>query len=436
MFYPAALPAFALGAGIAFGIFFSVAPLLGVLSLILYWISALLAFVLGRHRFFLAHIALGFAVSGAMLGSASNSAALNAPLGALFDCNVPPHEYQLSANIEGLLRADAARGPNGVTLNIDVDRIEFECGRRATVGGAIIGVGGALASNRAGEWRAGRRVRLAATLRRPAKYLGPGVPDAQRGFGWRGTSLVGSAKSDQLVEVVSRDGRLSEALASIRAGVRVAVASGVAPWSERSAAVVVAILIGDRAGLDEDMQRQLQEAGTYYVIAISGGNIAILAGLCMMVLRLLSVGPRSSALLIIVTLAAYALVVGGGPSVGRATLMAVLYFLAQFGDHRSQPGNVAAVAAATLFSVNPLDVVNTSFALTFGATLGLLVGMPMFPRPRTMRRWIYGGGARCLRRRCVPRWRCCQSARAPPCGRGLSRISVSRVCLRALRWST
>ena len=34
-------------------------------------------------------------------------------------------------------------------------------------------------------------------------------------------------------------------------------------------------------GLDDEVQRRLQEAGTYHVIAISGGNIAILAGLML-----------------------------------------------------------------------------------------------------------------------------------------------------------
>ena len=48
----------------------------------------------------------------------------------------------------------------------------------------------------------------------------------------------------------------------------------------RAAAIVTAILIGDRAGLDDRVERDLQEAGTYHVIAISGGNIAILAGSC------------------------------------------------------------------------------------------------------------------------------------------------------------
>jgi competence protein ComEC len=274
-----------------------------------------------------------------------------------------------------------------------VDRIEFGGERRSTSGGVIVGVGGELASNREAEWRAGRRVRVPVTLRRPATYLDPGVGDSQREFEWRGTSLVGSTKSDRLVEVIERGDAVSETLASIRAQVRNAVSTSVAPWSARSAAVVVAILIGDRAGLDDDMQRRLQEAGTYHVIAISGGNIAILAGLCVMMLRWFRIGPRASALLIAVILIAYAAVVGGGSSVGRATLMAIAYFAGQFGDHRSQPANIAAVSAAVLFCVNPLDVVDASFALTFGATLGLIVGMPMFRRPEAMPGWMYAGAA-------------------------------------------
>ena len=61
----------------------------------------------------------------------------------------------------------------------------------------------------------------------------------------------------------------------------------------QSAAIVTAILIGDRVGLDEDVQRRLQEAGTYHVIAISGGNIAILAGLLLWRLRLAGAGHRA-----------------------------------------------------------------------------------------------------------------------------------------------
>ena len=82
---------------------------------------------------------------------------------------------------------------------------------------------------------------------------------------WRGVALVGSVKSERLVEVIAQGGPLAEMLASTRAAIRRAVVSSVQPWSARSAAVVNAILIGDRAGLDPQVERRLQEAGYYHV---------------------------------------------------------------------------------------------------------------------------------------------------------------------------
>ncbi len=294
------------------------------------------------------------------------------------------------ANVEGRLRTDALKGPSGVTLDIFIDRIELNGSMQSVTGGppsrlrryggtgALIGVGGELASDRILQWRAGRRVALPATLRIPTTYLDPGVGDAERQLAWRGVALVGSVKSDRLVEVASVGTPLAEALASMRAAIRRAVASSVAPWSARSAAVVNAILIGDRAGLETAVERRLQEAGTYHVIAISGGNIAILAGLCLFLLRLMRRGPRISALLVIFMLTSYAFLVEGGSSVARATVMAAIYFSAQLFDHRTLPLNVAALTAAILFCVDPLQVVDAGFALTFGATLGIVVGMSRF----------------------------------------------------------
>jgi competence protein ComEC len=310
-----------------------------------------------------------------VLGGEADAASRHSPLRAAFDRHVAPGHLQLFANVDGILRTDASTGPQGVTLNVLIDRIELNGSMQSTAGGALVSVGGELASDRILQWRAGRRVAFPATLRRPTAYLDPGVGDAERQLAWRGAALVGSVKSHRLVEVASPGTPFAEALSSARAAVRRAVATSVAPWSARSAAVVNAILIGDRAGLEPDVERRLQEAGTYHVIAISGGNIAIFAGLCLFVLRLTGRGPRSSALLVIVMLVAYALAVEGGSSVGRATLMAAIYFSAQLFDHRTLPVNVAALTAAILFCADPLQVVDAGFALTFGATLGILVGM-------------------------------------------------------------
>jgi competence protein ComEC len=75
-------------------------------------------------------------------------------------------------------------------------------------------------------------------------------------------------------------------------------------------------------------------------------------------------------------LLAYAYLVGGGASVDRATLMAVVYFLGCAIDLRGPPLNSLALVAALLVIGDPLAVADPAFLLTFGATLSILVVAP------------------------------------------------------------
>jgi competence protein ComEC len=383
--YPAALPAIALGVGISAGVWLHLSPHPFVLALI--WLAALSAFLLQREALTACCLASGFIACGTVFGDQADARARATPLDALFRQHASGREHQLFARIVGHLRADAIRGPSGVTLSIAVDTAQLDGTVHDTSGGALIGVGGELGSDQILKWRAGRRVAFPATLRKPTTYLDPGVGDSERMFAWRGTSLVGSVKSDRLVEVLKPGNPITEAAASIRASVRKAIRSSVSPWSARSAAVVTAILIGDRAGLEEEVERKLQEAGTYHVIAISGGNIAILVGVCLVVLRAARMGSRLSALLVIVMLGAYAMVAEGGSSVGRATLMAAIYLIATIWDHQTRPANIAALAAAILLCVRPLQIVDAGFALTFGATLGIVIGLSRMPWLQALPLW-------------------------------------------------
>jgi competence protein ComEC len=165
-------------------------------------------------------------------------------------------------------------------------------------------------------------------------------------------------------------------MSAARAFARRALADGVGRWSAQSGAIVAAIVIGDRAGLDSDVQRRLQEAGTYHVIAISGGNIAILAGLLLTGFRVAGWLGRTAMVSAIAALLAYAGLVGHGASVDRATLMAVVYFGARAADHRSPPLNALWLVAAMLAAADPLIVADPAFLLTFGATLAILIVVP------------------------------------------------------------
>ena len=417
----AAIPTAGLLIGCALGLLLPDLPLVpGFALLVLSAGVAAWAWRASRARVLAASVGVAFFAGGLVLAIDAWQRAWRPPLRAVFE-DLARHEREeaalagrprseddsASAMLTGVLRTDASVRPRGtVSLSLDV-RTAGPIGldvRRAdplgppavategptesgllaahgvrVAGGVLLTVAGALAADRAAEWRAGRTIRVPAQLRRPSRYLDPGVPDEERSLARRGTTLAGSVKSGVLVEIVDRGSWLAERAGDVRAFVRRAVALSVGRWSVRSAAIVTAIVIGDRAGLDEDVERRLQEAGTYHVIAISGGNIAILAGLTLLGFRVAGVLGRVAMLSAIAALLAYGYVVGGGASVNRATLMAVVYFAARAIDLRGPPANVLALSAGLLVAAQPLAILDPGFLLTFGATAAIVFAVPVVP---------------------------------------------------------
>jgi competence protein ComEC len=386
MAHPALLPALAILAGAFAGATWAPPASVLVVASVAGWVAAVASFVRPSHRSFLTATCLAFFAASCGIAAIDEHEARKPSLRELVDAGLVG---DTPVTLEGHLREDAAPGEQGASLSVSVERLTVGGRIHQVSGGALLTVGGRLAAQRLQAWRRGRRVSVSATLREPGRSLDPGVPDNAVRLARRGTTLVGSVKSGALVEVLASGGWLAEAAARARSGVRVAVARAVGRWSARSAAIVVAILIGDRAGLDEEAVRRLQEAGTYHVIAISGGNIAILAGLILWLLGLVGPGWRGSSWSAIALLVGYAYLVGGQSSVTRATLMAVTYLVARAVDHRSAPLNALAVSAAIILVASPLSVFDSAFALTFGATAGILLGasrlLAVLPRWRVFR---------------------------------------------------
>lgn len=417
---PALVPAAAVIAGAALGTWAGDAASLPGLACLLVACGLLaVGFLANRSTLFLVGCAGVFLSTSMLLGArASQEArepALRASLGGVLG--------QGPMVVEGRLREDAVPAGDAVGLSVDVEAWTSGGVRHAVKGGARLLVTGSMAAGRLDEWRAGRPVRVPALLREPGRYQDPGVPDARLGLARKGIAVAGTVKSGALVEVLGRGHVADEAAAALRHFARQAVARHVGSRSPQAGAIVIAILIGDRAGLDDEVQRRLQEAGTYHVIAISGGNIAILATVLMVLLRMARAGPRSSSWITMALLAGYAVVVGGGASVTRATVMASLYLLARQADHRSAPLNALAVAAATLVLATPSDVSDVAFWLTFGATLGIVAGVELVGRRLPRAFWLQAPAALLLSSVCA------ELALLPVAARVFSRVTFAGLLL-------
>ena len=357
-------------------------------------VAGLCALVLRRRRATVATsaaMAFGFLLGGAALTVSESEHALHSSLRQMLDKefggflieSLGPAGRHDPVLTRVVLLEDAAPRDDFVSLRARSVALQMRGVWHPVEGGVSISVNGTRGGDRVADWRAGRIIEAPITYRRPVRYLNEGVPDFERALALAGTTLFGTIKSGLLIEVVSNGGYLAELSADIRAHVR----RSIERWIERhdpiSAAIASAVLIGDRTGLPDETREALQAAGTYHVIAISGGNIAILAAAATLLLAVVTIRGRRAALIAIVVLSAYAIVITAGPSVWRATLMAILYFAARTVDHRSSAWQSASAAAAVMVIISPLDVRDAGFILTFGATLALLESVRLGARLRS-----------------------------------------------------
>jgi competence protein ComEC len=389
----AALPALALLVGSACGAAVDLIgwPVLWILPLAV--AGPAVAYVCECRAAFVAFTVAAFWWGGCALGSHARHQALDTSLRAALDREfggfaidtLGPGGRHDPIRVLAALTEDAAPVEDVTTLRMQVRQITINGIPRAVDGDVAFAVSrsrpivrgpgaasGEASADPADDWVAGRTLQLMATFRRPARYLNEGVPDFERDLALAGTTLFGSVKSGLLVDVVADGNVVQEAAARARRHVRRALGRWVVPRDRLSAAIVAAVLIGDRSGLPDDIRNRLQAAGTYHVIAISGGNIAILAGLSFALLFLCGLAGRPAAFATLILLLGYATVVTAGASVWRATVMASLYLVARILDHRTPPWQAMCVAAALVVCANPLDVRDAGFLLTFGATAALL----------------------------------------------------------------
>ena len=338
-----------------------------------------------------AALVAGFVACGAANAAHARERALDSPLRQVLDAEfggfrlaaLGPAGEHAPVPTRARIAEDGVLRDGFASLRVEVLAIHLRGAWHEAPGGVVLSVSGAASPTKVADWRAGRMVEAPVTYRRPARYLNDGVPDFERDLALDGTTLLGSVKSTLLVDVTARGTWLQEAAAHARAHIRDAVGRWVGVRDPTSAALVTAVLIGDRAAIPDHVRERLQVSGTYHVIAISGGNIAVFVVIVSALCRLVGLGPRPAALATLLVLLAYAAVVVSGPSVRRAVVVAVIYLVARALDHRSPPWHAGGMACAGLLVAWPLDLRDVGFVLTFGAASALVAAA-------TVLRWENG----------------------------------------------
>ena len=146
-----------------------------------------------------------------------------------------------------------------------------------------------------------------------------------------------------------------------------------ARFSPYHAGLLRSFLLGQRVSLDEDLKQAFVETGTMHLVVISGFNVGLIAGILELLLRLLGLPLRPRLLASAVILLGYCLLTGMQPPVVRATVMAWVVLGAVGLDRVINWPNTLAAAALAIVWVNPSQVWDPGFQLSFGAVISLLL---------------------------------------------------------------
>jgi competence protein ComEC len=144
-------------------------------------------------------------------------------------------------------------------------------------------------------------------------------------------------------------------------------------FPDPEASLFAGILFGVDTGLPKKTQEAFKNTGTAHIIAISGFNIAIIAGFFFSIFRTLLNNERLGAALAVIFVFLYAFLVGGDPAVMRAAFMGSLSLFARQIGRRNAGINTLAVVALVMSLINPLTLWDVGFQLSFFATLGLIL---------------------------------------------------------------
>ena len=137
----------------------------------------------------------------------------------------------------------------------------------------------------------------------------------------------------------------------------------------------VALLIGEKSGLDYETDVAFKVSGISHIIAVSGFHVTVLFAL---VYSLLCRNRWLSAIVGIPVLFIFAATAGFSPSITRACLMHSLMILAMLFEKEYDPLTALAFAVVVMLFINPWTVTNVSFQLSMACMFGiLLISDPM-----------------------------------------------------------
>ena len=293
---------------------------------------------------------------------------------------------------QGRLLSDPADRPWGREYLIDLEQVEVSGATMPVRGGLRLTLygdrpeGGDIADLRAGD-----RVEALAKAQLPRNFNDPGAFDRKTYLASQGIDLTGSLRSAKLLTLIDRPAPGGRQRLERMHGALLARIDELFANRPESAALLRAMLLGDRSFINTSTVVAFQKTAAYHILVVAGLHTGALVLFLLWFCRRLRFGIAPTILITLAGLAAYVGVVEDRPPILRAALMASIYLLARPFFRRVDLLNTVALAGLCLLLWNPAYVADSGFQLSFLAA-GVIAVLAVPWMERTTAPYLAGLG--------------------------------------------
>ncbi|MFY9745187.1 MAG: DNA internalization-related competence protein ComEC/Rec2 [Acidobacteriaceae bacterium] len=229
----------------------------------------------------------------------------------------------------------------------------------------------------------GRALHGPVAMHTEERFLDPGVWDASAWLREQGIAALGSAHADNVSVAVTKTRTLfscrlhaiqqaaSERLVSLAGQPVSSRIPGAFRLSHDDAAMLTAMLTGDRSLLGHRLRVGFERTGSFHLLVVSGMHLAIFAGLAFWITRRLRLSRNAASCATIGLSLVYALFTGFGQPVQRAFWMVTLYLCGRMLWRERRRLNAIGFAALVMLAVNPAAILDAGFQMTLLSVLAV-----------------------------------------------------------------
>lgn len=145
------------------------------------------------------------------------------------------------------------------------------------------------------------------------------------------------------------------------------------------AALILGITLGVRSEFSKEMLDIFTQTGILHVVAASGSNVAIVAGVMLFSLQHV-VTRKFSIVLTVFAIGWYAVLAGFDPAIIRASIMALITLSAQLLGRQNISYVVLLLTVWIMLMISPNMLTNVGFLLSVTATAGIITLKPLLDR--------------------------------------------------------